>query len=74
MSHKEEKVEMKKLGNGFDEPSTTKVAVGVAAAGGAGLLAATLVGVGPAALAGAAGYLAYKGFTGKRSENEQHNR
>ncbi len=44
---------------------TTKLAAGVAAAGGAGLLAATVLGVGPVAIAGAAGYLAYKGMTGQ---------
>ena len=35
-------------------------AVGIAAAVGGALLAAALLGVGPAALAGAAGYLAYR--------------
>ena len=40
------------------------VAVGVAAAGGLGLIAAALIGVGEAAIAGAAGYLAYRRMTG----------
>jgi len=45
--------------------SWQRVAVGVAAAAGGGLLAATVIGVGPAALAGAAGYLAYRGMQHK---------
>jgi hypothetical protein len=43
-----------------------EVAIGVAAAAGGGLLGATLVGVGPAALAGVAGYLAYRAMTNKQ--------
>jgi hypothetical protein len=46
--------------------SWQRMAAGVAAAAGGGLLAAAVVGVGPAALAGAAGYLAYRGLS------EQH--
>jgi hypothetical protein len=42
-----------------------KVTAGVVGAGVAGLLAASLIGVGPLAIAGAAGYLAYRGLTGK---------
>jgi hypothetical protein len=48
------------------DASWERVALGVAAAAGTGLLAATWIGVGPAALAGAAGYLAYHGLRGKR--------
>jgi hypothetical protein len=44
------------------------VAAGVAAAGGVGLLAASVIGVGPAAIAGAAGYLAYRGMTDKNEK------
>lgn len=47
------------------EGSWQRVAVGVGAAAGGGLLAAALVGVGPAALAGTAGYLAYRGLKGQ---------
>lgn len=50
--------------------SWQRVTVGVAAAAGAGLLAASLVGVGPAALAGAAGYLAYRGMKGQKKSDE----
>ena len=45
--------------------SWQRVVVGVAAAAGGGLIAAAMVGVGPAALAGAAGYLAYRKLSGK---------
>jgi len=45
------------------------VAEVVAAAGGA-LLAAATLGVGPAALAGAAGYLAYRGTRGRQKTKE----
>ena len=41
------------------------VALGVAAASGVGLVAATVIGVGEAAIAGAAGYLAYRRMTGE---------
>lgn len=47
--------------------SWQRVALGVAAAAGGGLLAAAVIGVGPAALAGTAGYLAYRGLTGHRT-------
>ena len=50
--------------------SWQRVAAGVAAAAGGGLLAAAMVGVGPAALAGAAGYLAYRGLGGQKKKNE----
>jgi hypothetical protein len=49
--------------------SLERTAVGIAAAAGAALLAAAALGVGPAALAGAAGYLAYRGMSGKRKDN-----
>jgi hypothetical protein len=42
--------------------STAKIAAGVAAASGASLIAVGLIGAAPAALAGAAGYLAYNGL------------
>jgi hypothetical protein len=50
--------------------SWERVAFGVAAAAGAGLAAATLIGVGPAALAGAAGYIAYRDLREKRKRAE----
>lgn len=40
--------------------SRQRAAAGIAAAAGGALLAAAVVGVGPAALAGAAGYLVYR--------------
>lgn len=46
--------------------SWRRLAAGVAAAAGAGLVAAAWVGVGPAALAGTAGYLAYRKLSGDR--------
>ena len=50
--------------------SWQRVTAGVAGAAVGGLVAAALVGVGPAALAGAAGYLAYRGLNGKKDKNE----
>lgn len=47
--------------------SWQRLTVGVAAAAGGGLVAAAMLGVGPAALAGAAGYLAYRGLTGQKN-------
>lgn len=56
------------------EGSWQRTAAGVGAAAGGGLLAAALVGVGPAAIAGAAGYVAYRGLTGhgKDEHDESH--
>jgi hypothetical protein len=48
------------------DSSWERVALGVAAAAGSGLLAAATIGVGPAALAGAAGYAAYRALREKR--------
>lgn len=46
--------------------SRERAALGIAAAAGGLLLAGATLGVGPAALAGAAGYLAYRGMSRKR--------
>lgn len=46
--------------------SWRRLAAGVAAAAGAGLFAAAWVGAGPAAIAGTAGYLAYRKLSGDR--------
>jgi hypothetical protein len=46
------------------------MSAGVVAAAGGGLLAAALLGVGPAALAGAAGYLAYRAMTHRTAESK----
>jgi hypothetical protein len=48
--------------------SREQVAVGIAAAAGGLLLATATLGVGPAALAGAAGYLAYRGMSGAKKQ------
>lgn len=48
------------------EGSWQRIALGVTAAAGGGLLAAALLGVGPAALAGTAGYLTYRGMARHR--------
>jgi len=50
--------------------SWQRTTLGVAAAAGGGLLAVAMLGVGPAAIAGAAGYLAYRGLTGKSESDE----
>jgi hypothetical protein len=50
--------------------SWQRVAAGVAAAAGGGLLAVATLGIGPAALAGAAGYLAYRGMTDRDPKKE----
>jgi hypothetical protein len=52
--------------------SWQRVAAGVAAAAAGGLIAAAAVGVGPASLAGAAGYLAYRGLKEQRKEGSGH--
>lgn len=49
--------------------SRQRVAVGIATAVGGALLAGATLGVGPVALAGAAGYLAYRGLSGKRKSD-----
>ena len=54
--------------------SWQRTAVGVAAAAGGGLLAAALVGVGPAAIAGAAGYLAFRGMGQKKGDIDSTDR
>ena len=46
--------------------SRERVAVGIAAAAGGLLLVCATLGVGPAALAGAAGYFAYRGMSRER--------
>jgi hypothetical protein len=50
--------------------SWQRLTVGVAAAAGGGLIVASLVGVGPAAIAGAAGYLAYQGLKGQSNKRK----
>ena len=50
--------------------SPQRAAAGIAAAAGGALLAAAALGVGPAALAGAAGYLVYREMSGERKHNQ----
>jgi len=50
--------------------SPQRAAADIAAAAGGALLAAATLGVGPAALAGAAGYLAYREMSGERKHDE----
>lgn len=53
------------------QPNTwQRTTLGVAAAAGGGLLAVAMLGVGPAAIAGTAGYLAYRGLSGKSAKDE----
>jgi hypothetical protein len=52
------------------DASWERLALGVGAAAGGGLLAAMWIGVGPVALAGAAGYLAYRELNEKRRPAE----
>ena len=51
--------------------SPQRTVVGVAAAAGGALIAATVLGLGPAALAGAAGYLAYREISRSRERDER---
>jgi hypothetical protein len=50
--------------------SQKRMAAGVAAAAGGALLVTATIGAGPAALVGAAGYLAYKGMSEKDKEDK----
>jgi len=51
--------------------SPQRTVVGVAAAAAGALVAATVLGLGPAALAGAAGYLAYREISRSRERKDQ---
>jgi len=48
--------------------SPQRTIVGIAAAAGGALIAATVLGLGPAALAGAAGYIAYREISRGRAQ------
>jgi len=54
----------------FPPGSSERVAAGVAAAAGGALVAAATIGVGPTALAGAAGYAAYRGMKKEPEKGE----
>ena len=54
------------LGEGIIQNPAVKVGVGVVAAAGAGLVLVSMFSVGAVAVAGAAGYLAYRELSGKR--------
>jgi len=51
--------------------SPQRIVVGVAVAAGGALIAASLFGLGPAALAGAASYLAYREISRRREREER---
>jgi hypothetical protein len=51
--------------------SPQRTVAGIAAAAGGALIAATVLGLGPAALAGAAGYLAYREISRGREPEER---
>jgi hypothetical protein len=57
-AHKEDGIA--KVENMLPEGSWQRTALGVTAAAGSGLLLVSLIGVGPVAVAGAAGYLAFR--------------
>ena len=52
----------------LEEHEWPRLTAGITAAAAVGLAAASFIGVGPAAIAGAAGYLAYRELSGKRSK------
>lgn len=54
------------LGQGILQNGAVQVGVGVLAAAAAGLVLVSMAGVGAAAVAGGAGYLAYRELRGKR--------
>jgi hypothetical protein len=77
MAHKLKEIEESEPRHGKSKQpegsySWPTITAGVVAAGGAGLVAASLIGVGPAALAGAAGYLAYRGMKRRPPRRETH--
>ena len=55
------------LGQGILQNGAVQVGVGVLAATAAGLVLVSMAGVGAAAVAGGAGYLAYRELSGKRA-------
>ena len=58
-----------KVESALSEGSWQRTALGVAIAAGGGLLATTFIGVGPVAVAGAAGYLAYRELRSRKSRH-----
>jgi hypothetical protein len=52
----------------LEEHEWPRLTAGITVAAGVGLLAVSFIGVGPAAIAGAAGYVAYRELSGKRSK------
>ncbi len=63
----EQEEESGRVSHYMEEHEWPRLTAGVAAAAGASLVAATIIGVGPAAIAGAAGYLAYREMRAKRA-------
>ena len=71
-SHKTHKTNgIAKVESLVPEGSWQRTALGVAAAAGGGLIATALIGVGPVAIAGAAGYLAYREMARSRDEKAE---
>ena len=58
----------------LEEHEWPRLTAGVAAAAGAGLFVVSLLGVGPAVVAGGAGYLAYRELSGKRPQRASSRR
>ena len=71
MAHKHDRDEISADKSLLPPGSWRRVTVGVAAAAGGGLAAAAMLGVGPAAIAGVAGYLAYKKLTTRVPQDEK---
>jgi len=59
---------MEELGRGVLQSKALQVGVGVLTATAAGLFLVSMAGVGGAAVAGGAGYLAYREMSGKKKE------
>jgi hypothetical protein len=68
IKEKETRHSQKKAMGAEGSYSRTALTAGVAAASGAGLIAVSVLGIGPAAVAGAAGYLAYRAMKEKSSD------
>jgi hypothetical protein len=61
---------LQELGRGVLQSNAVQVGTGVLAATAAGLFLVSMVGVGAAAVAGGAGYLAYRELTAKNKKKE----
>jgi hypothetical protein len=73
MAEREEE-EHRRLHTYMERHPWPKLTAGFVGAAGLGLLAVSMIGVGPAAVAGAAGYLAIRQMTGKQSNGASRTR